>query len=74
MKNCHFLIFIEKERFPHLEMVVNCNILALVKVGHGDLQLVGMLAGQAVELFKTNPALSWKKVIKTIFETKSSAF
>ena len=57
MRNCH-LIFIEKERFPHLEVVVNCNILALVEVGQGDFQLVGEPAGQAVELFKTDPALS----------------
>ena len=45
-------------------MVVNCNILALVEIGHGDLQLVGEPAGQAVELFKTDPALSLKKLIR----------
>ena len=55
-------------------MVVNCNILALVKVGQGDLQLVGVLAGQAVELVKADPALSLKKLIRTIFEIESSAF
>ena len=44
-------------------MVVNCNILALVKVGQGDLQPVGILAerGQSVKLVKADPALSLKK-------------
>ena len=65
---------LKKRDFPHLELVVNCNMLDLVEVGHGDLQLVGILASQAVELFKTDPSLSLKKLIRTIFEIESSAF
>ena len=48
----------ELNRLSHLELVINSNIFLLVKVSHGDLQLVGLLAGQAVELPKANPALS----------------
>lgn len=48
----------ELNRLSHLELVINSNIFLLVKVSHGDLQLVGLLAGQAVELLKANPALS----------------
>ena len=57
-------------------MVVNCNILALVKVGQGDLQFVGIPAekGQTVKLVKADPALSLKKLIRTIFEIISYAF
>ena len=32
----------------HLELVINCNILFPVKVGHSDFQLVILLAGQSV--------------------------
>ena len=48
----------ELNRLSHLELVINSNIFLLVKVGHGDLQLVGLVAGQAVELLKAKPALS----------------
>ena len=42
----------------HLELVVDSNILLPVKVSHGDLQLVILLAGQSVEVVKAKPALS----------------
>ena len=48
----------ELNRLSHLELVINSNIFLLVKVSHGDLQLVGLVAGQAVELLKAKPALS----------------
>ena len=46
----------------HLELVVNSNILLPIKVGHGDLQLVILLAGQSVEVLKAKPTLSLKLV------------
>ena len=46
----------------HLEPVINSMILLSVKVGHGDLQLVISLAGQAVEVVKAKPALSLKNI------------
>ena len=56
----------ELNRLSHLELVINSNIFLLVKVSHGDLQLVGLLAGQAVELLKANPALSLILIILII--------
>ena len=44
----------------HLELIINRKILLPVKVSHDDLQLVRLLAGQAVDPLKTKPALSWK--------------
>ena len=46
----------------HLELIINRNILLPVKVGHDDLQLVRLLAGQAVEVVKAKPALSLKNI------------
>ena len=51
---------IQFDSLPHLELVVNSNILLPIKVGHRDLQLVISLAGLTVELVKANPALSLK--------------
>ena len=50
----------------YLELVINSKILLPVKVGHGDLQLVILLAGQSVEVFKAKPTLSLKMVIDVI--------
>ena len=53
------LIFTQSDFIKsHLEPVINSNIFLLVKVCHGDLQLVGLLARQAVELLEANPTLS----------------
>ena len=42
----------------HPELIINRKILLPVKVGHDDLQLVRLLAGQSVEVVKAKPALS----------------
>ena len=52
----------------HLELVVNSNVLLPVKVGHDDLQLVILLAGQFVDLLKAKPALSWKGTLSVTEE------
>ena len=54
----------------HLELVIERNILLPVKVGHRDLQLVILLAGQVVELVKTKPALS----LKILFDSELIVF
>ena len=45
----------------HLELVVNCNIIFPVKVGHGDIQRVIFFTGQTVESPKPKPDLSPKR-------------
>ena len=49
---------IQLNSLSHLELVVNSKILLPVKVSHGDLQLVILLAGQSVQVVKAKPALS----------------
>ena len=42
----------------NLELIIDSHIGLLVIVGHGDFQLVRLLAGQLVKGVKTNPTLA----------------
>ena len=42
----------------NLELIIDGHIGLLVIVGHGDFQLVRLLAGQLMKGVKTNPTLA----------------